>query len=244
MDTEKPLQDEPHNPGPAGVQLAGEIEQLGLEPGVIAALGPALASARMVTYPAGTTLYNEGAEVEALYVIRAGMVKLLSYIEDGRARIVRLHNRPAIIGLNGLLGERHEHTAVAIGDVQVYQLPLILLMSVRDEDPAAFTCLVEQWSQYLNCADTWITEFSSGPIRGRVARLLKFLAEIDSDTSPGEVTLLTGEEMGEVLGVTPESVSRVIADFKRKGILRPLNNSELLDRYRCSLKDLEQEAYR
>jgi CRP-like cAMP-binding protein len=224
-------------------RLAAEFDRLGLESGVIAALGPAIDQARLVTYPPGSTLYNEDTEIEALYVVRQGMIKLLTYVGDGCARIVRLHNRPSIIGLNGLLGESHDHTAIAVDEVQVYQLPLVLLMSLREDDPVAYSHLIEQWNQYLNAADTWITEFSSGPIRGRVARLLRFLADFDPDTGSEEVTLLTGVEMAEILGVTPESISRVIAEFKRSAILQPLDSKGQAERYLCNLEALEQESH-
>jgi CRP-like cAMP-binding protein len=230
--------------GTAEPQLAAEAARLGLEPGVTAALGPAIDQARLVSYPPGSTLYNEGTGIEALYVVRRGIIKLLRYVGDGSARIVRLHNRASIIGLNGLLGEAHDHTAIAVDEVQVYQLPLVLLMPLRDNDPAAYSCLIEQWGHYLNSADTWISEFSSGPIRSRVARLLRFLVEFDSETGSEELKLLTGVEMAEVLGVTPESVSRVIADFKRCEILRPLEGAGQMEHYRCNLEALEHESHK
>ena len=55
------------------------------------------------------------------------------------------------------------------------------------------------------------------------------------------VELLTTEEMSDILGVTPESVSRVIADFKREGILENIeNNPEPL--FSCDLARLRQET--
>lgn len=55
--------------------------------------------------------------------------------------------------------------------------------------------------------------------RSRVTRLVNLLSEIEHRASADEVKLLTCEEMAEVLGATPESVSRVLADFKRNHIL-------------------------
>lgn len=240
MDTEREWPGGSPEPGIARPGLADDLAQLGLSSGVIEALAPAMESTRLVVYEPGVTLYNEDAEIEALYVIRRGKVKLLSYLGDGRARIVRLHSRAAIIGLNGLLGQRHEHTAIAVDEVEVYQMPLDLLKPIREEDPAAYSHLLEQWNQYLSCADTWITDFSTGPIRGRVARLIRFLADLDDRTGPREVTLLTGEEMSEVLGVTPESVSRVIAEFKRRDILTAVADGE---RYLCDLEALGEESH-
>ncbi len=47
--------------------------------------------------------------------------------------------------------------------------------------------------------------------------------------------------MAEILGVTPESVSRTVADFKRKGILQP--ETEMgNEMYHCKIAALEKEA--
>jgi CRP-like cAMP-binding protein len=52
-----------------------------------------------------------------------------------------------------------------------------------------------------------------------VARLLSFLAEFNRESASDQVQLLTCEEMGSVLGVTSESTSRILAEFKRDHIL-------------------------
>lgn len=218
-----------------------DLLKLGFAPEALTALGPAIAATRQVTYTSGEALYHEASLIEALYVVRSGRIKLLSYLDNGRARIVRLHNSGSVIGLNGLMEEQHAHTAMAIDDVVVYQIPMPLIRRVKEEDPDAYCKLLEYWHEYLHTADTWITEFSTGAIRGRVARLIRFLVEQDEQTGPSEVTLLTVEEMSEILGVTPESVSRVMAEFKRSKILIPTDNDNPTQ-YRCAMQGLLQEA--
>lgn len=230
--------------GRKGLPQAGPAEELtalGLCVDTLSALGPAIAAARLVHYAAGDTLFRGGEEVEALYVVREGRIKLLNILENGRARIVRLHNRGSTLGLNGLMDETHSHTAIAIDEVRVYQIPMPLIKIVKDEDSDAYCQLLEYWHEYLNIADTWITDFSTGAIRGRVARLILFLVEHDQATGPKEVTLLTVEEMADILGVTPESVSRVMADLKRKNILQAVEGGQR-DQYQCDISAIEQQA--
>ena len=50
---------------------------------------------------------------------------------------------------------------------------------------------------------------------------MNFLARIEDQAVSGDVKLLTCEEMAEILGATPESVSRVLAEFKRSNVLSP-----------------------
>jgi CRP/FNR family transcriptional regulator len=218
-----------------------ELEKLGIRLDRISGLEPAIAATRLVNYSAGDTLFRYGDEVDAIHVIRGGRIKLLNFLENGRARIVRLHKRGSILGLNGLLGEGHTHTAVAIDAVQVYTIPVKFILAIKNDDPEAYNHLLEYWHEYLNIADTWITDFSTGSIRGRVARLILYLAKTGEMTAATDVNLLTVEEMAEILGVTPESVSRVMADFKRNNVLEN-TEEESLHQFHCNLDKLEQEA--
>lgn len=201
-----------------------------------------LKNARASTFSPGSVLYREGEEIESLFVIESGLVKLLRHLPNGRARIVRLHAGGALLGLNGTLEPDHEHTAVAVGEVRALHLPLAMVRRMRSDEPENYSRLLEAWNSYLHEADIWITQFSTGSIRARVARLILFLAmkPDEEPRSEGEVSLLTCEDMANILGVTPESVSRNVADFKRRDLLRPIQDGE--ENYVCDLKGLRSLA--
>jgi CRP/FNR family transcriptional regulator len=211
-------------------KLATELAGLGfLDEATLLQQTSLLSSVTRHEYHAGDALYHSGDESCSLFVITGGLVKLLTYMPNGRSRIVRLHRRGSMIGMDGLMGRDHDHTAIAIDEVHAYQIPHMGLQEWREQQPHLFNQLLEKWYEYLNYADTWITDFSTGSVKGRVARLVRFLARFDTQTGPQVVELLTTEEMAEILGVTPESVSRVVAEFKREGLLEAIeNNTESL----------------
>lgn len=214
------------------------LELLGKD---IDGLRPAIEHASHRYYEEGSTLFREGAEIDTLFIIRKGRIKLTHHLENGNARIVRLHNQGSLLGLNGLLDETHEHTAMCIDAVETFEIPIVKLRSLKNDDTATYSQLLEYWNQYLHMADKWITEFSTGPVRSRIARLILFLIEHDEVTGSGQTRLLTGEELSEILGVTPESVSRTIAEFKRKGFITA-TDAQIPNIYRCDVSRLEQEA--
>ncbi len=178
-------------------------------------------SAKSVHYAAKDNVYAEGGDANAVIVIRSGMIKLISHLPNGRARIVRVHSRGAWLGLGGVLGRPYEHTAIAVEDTDAYRIPVNEIMRMKSDNPDLYCRLLECWFDYLQEADLWIAEFSTGSVKARVARLVNFLSEIEDTVLSGEVKLLTCEEMAEILGATPESVSRVLAEFKRSNILFP-----------------------
>lgn len=192
-------------------------------------------------FQAKEVIYRESEEVDRLCIIRSGLVKLLSYLPNGRARIVRLHARDQWLGLEGLLGQNYEHTAIAIDDVVLQHVPIHSLQYHLKDEPGRLLQLLKQWHVDLSQADRWISEFSTGGIRPRVARLLEYLAELEYGSPADTVELLTVCEMSEILGVTPESVSRIVATFKRRNILKKQAES-LGEVYRLDTPRLQQEA--
>ena len=194
-------------------------------------------------FQAKEVIYRESAGVDRICIIRSGLVKLLSYLPNGRARIVRLHARNQWLGLEGLLGEPYEHTAIAVDDVVVEYLSTHSVQHLVMDEPGRLLQLLHQWHVDLAQADKWISEFSTGGIRPRVARLLQFLAELEYGRPTDRVELLTVSEMSEILGVTPESVSRIVATFKRRDILQKQPESDSLrEIYWLDTPRLHQEA--
>lgn len=180
----------------------------------------------------GAVLFRQGEPVEALFRIRHGLVKLVTYLRGGEARIVRLQRPGDWLGLEGFLDECCGHTAVALGKVTIERYPMQHLAPMRHDDAEMFNGLLSQWHRDLAAADVWIAEFSTGSIRRRVARLIRYLARLD-EADPTSVHLPTVREMGEILGVRPESVSRVLADLKRSAVLVPAGSGRH-DTYRVN----------
>ena len=198
--------------GPA--QIAAALDEHTQTP-----LRKLLAQATHVSYAPQEALYHAGGESDTIFFITAGLLKLVTHLYSGRARIVRLHRTGSVLGLSGLRDRYNEHTAMALTPVTALRLPLGSVRHLRATEPVTYAGLLERWHDYLQDADTWITQFSTGPIRGRIARLVAFLSEFEPDAAEGEVQLLTCEEMGSILGVSSESASRILAEFKRERIL-------------------------
>lgn len=193
-------------------------------------------------YCAKEVIYHESGQAHTAYMIQSGMVKFLSYLPNGRSRIVRLHSEGAWLGLGGLFGQPYEHTAVCIDDVVAYCIPVDRLLQLRLREPQRFIQFMDEFYEHLREADVWISEFSTGAIKPRVARLLGFLSTIKYGASSALVELLTVHEMADILGVTPESVSRIVAEFKRNGVLSKHLNEPPRDMYRLDTRALQSVA--
>ncbi len=229
--------------GRAGCGHCSVREAASLAPHAAESLDRFLKPVKTVVLAPHAVLFHEGDSAETVFTIRRGLVKLLSYLPNGRPRIVRLHGRGDALGMEGLLKYPYEHSAVAVREVEVCCIPVAALRQLRKEKPDLYCHVMERWHSYLQHADTWITEFSTGSVRARVARLVSFLSHIETDMGPGKVALLGGEDMAAILGVTAESVSRVIAELKRENVLRHVGDQphELYESDDSALRELARD---
>lgn len=189
-------------------------------------------------------LFHEGGQATRVFTVRRGMVKLLSYLPNGRARIVRLHTKGHWLGLEAVVGQPYQHTAVALDDVEVAYVPAERLRTLERESPRQYCEVLKQGYKHLTQADKWIADFSTGGIRPRVARLVEFMSTLKFGESSNQVELLAVHEMADMLGVTPESVSRILAEFKRQNLLHRIDVADVSSGhlYHIDARQLQHEA--
>ena len=181
----------------------------------------------LYTLPPGSTLYRAGETGERMFTVRSGILKLVQYLPDGHQRIVRLARGTDVIGLEALLDQPYQHDAVVLHPVEACSLPVSVVRALSETNPTLHKELLNRWQQALGEADAWLTELSTGSAKQRVARLLLRMVR-NEQTS--ECDLFSREDMGAMLGITTETASRTIADFKRKSLLVETNpNHFLLD---------------
>lgn len=176
------------------------------------------------TLKPGKRLYHAGDSGDFMFTVRSGACKLIQSLPDGSRRIVRLACRSDVLGLEAILGERYQHDAVALQATEVCRFPARMVLDLGADNPALHRELMARWQRALTEADAWLTELSTGSARQRVARLLLRLVRKGvrngvCDQENSECHLFGREDMGAMIGVTTETTSRTIAEFRRQGLL-------------------------
>jgi CRP/FNR family transcriptional regulator, anaerobic regulatory protein len=169
-------------------------------------------------YGPGQPLVRVGDTATSLYTLRAGMVKLVRNTVDGRQRIVRVLRSGDVIGLEALMGPVYESDAIALTGVKVCRLPLQVIQRLNRETPRLHQRLLERWHHSLREADDWLADLNFGNARQRLAGLI---LKMRSDQDPGLCTLFSREDMGAMLDLKLETVSRTLNAFVREGLIEP-----------------------
>jgi CRP-like cAMP-binding protein len=164
----------------------------------------------------GEVLYREGALGHHVFTVREGVVKLVHYAANGEERIVRLLRRGDVAGLEALLGQPYHHEAIPLDPALTCRIPVGVINDLNQRLPFFHRELMVRWQRAVNEADAWLAELNTGSVKARVARLLLRLVEPES----GDTCFMpTREDIGSMLAVTTESVSRAAAEFKRSGVI-------------------------
>jgi CRP-like cAMP-binding protein len=164
----------------------------------------------------GSVLYRSGDAGDYMFTVRAGSLKLVQYLPDGSQRIVRLARTTDVVGLEALLEAPYQHDAITLQRTQVCRFPARAVRSLGQENERLHRELMARWQRALTEADAWLTELSTGSARQRVARLLLRMVR---NRESSECELFSREDMGAMLGITTETASRTIAEFKRQSLL-------------------------
>jgi len=185
---------------------------------------------------AGEKIYGTGDTASYMYTIRSGLVKLVHYLPDGTQRIVRLLKTSDVIGLEAVLDPAYKHDAITLQRTETCRYPADAAQEISISNPKLHHEMMSRWQRALNEADSWVIQLSTGTSKQRIARLILLLAKGDPNSS---CTLIGREDMGAMLGITTETASRIIASFKREGLL--VKTTATL--FRCDTEQLENISY-
>jgi CRP/FNR family transcriptional regulator len=173
----------------------------------------------------GSVLYRSGDVSDHMFTVRTGSLKLVQYLPDGSQRIVRLARATDVVGLEALLETNYQHDAVTLQRTEVCRFPARAVRRLGQENELLHRELMTRWQRALSEADAWLTELSTGSARQRVARLLLRMVR---DREGSACELFSREDMGAMLGITTETASRTIAEFKRQSLLVEVSTNRFL----------------
>ena len=183
-----------------------------------------------LVFPAQAVLYTEGEQALGVFTLRKGMVKLVRSTADGRERIVRVLRPGDVIGLEALATAHYDSEAVAMSEASVCRIPLSVLHHLSAHSPRLHMRLMQKWQQALRDADDWLAELNFGTARQRVAGLALKMRDHEQ---PRLTSFFARDDMGAMLDLKLETVSREISALVRDGLIRPVDKSgrryEILD---------------
>jgi len=172
-------------------------------------------------------VYEQGELAEYAYTLREGLIKLTKSLPDGRTQIVRILKKGDLFGFDGFIEEDYNHTAVAISKSEVCRLPLKDLIQLRLNNTEISSAMMDRWLKNIREAEDMMLELGAKKAPEKLASfLLKWCEGLDNKNW---IKLeLSRSEIGDLLGLTIETVSRFLSDWRRLGFIEESKGSILI----------------
>jgi CRP-like cAMP-binding protein len=191
------------------------IEQWCAKQGMSATLSEGFASDwRPNRYARGNILFYQGNEPFALFFLCSGRVKIVRADREGRRQIVRIISGPDFIGERSLIARQpYAATAEVMEDSDICVIDSPRFFRFWAERPEFARVLAQRLAITLGDVQGLATDMALRTIRERLAKLIVRQSEVPPQSDLVTLPTESRQELAELLGTSPEVVSRTIKDL-------------------------------
>lgn len=177
------------------------------------------AIARERRYRKGTIVFNEGDPGDSIYFIKEGKIRVTRLAAGGQEQVLRVWGPGSAVGLVVLADKApYPASAQVVEDAILYAIRVDDLVALIPESHALAANAFKLVGQRLRLARDTAHDLAVHGTHGRLASLLlKTAEERGSDRFP---LGLTHQDIAGMIGTSRETVTRVLADFRRTGCIK------------------------
>jgi CRP/FNR family transcriptional regulator len=191
-------------------------------------LGRLDALADRISLRPGDVLVRQGEPADHLFNITSGSVRVYRLLPDGRRQITGFLFAGDFLGLAA--GQTYDFSAEAIEASTACRFRRIAYREEIRRNPSLEAALFDRMTRELAAAQAQMLLLGRKTAQERIASFLLDLPDHDP-CRPGpkdQVRLpMTRAEIADYLGLTIETVSRVLTRFKTTGVIRLLSLNDL-----------------
>jgi CRP-like cAMP-binding protein len=171
----------------------------------------------------GEMLFREGDEINGMYFVQSGVIKLEMNAETQRPFILRM------IGAGQTMGHRflnytglQPYTATVVEDTRVCFIELGFFKNLLQKNDLLREEIRKIYLNEIRSTETKLLQIAQQTVREKVASILVHLAETYNykQTGMGIRVHVDRQEMADLAGTTKEQISRILADFDQEQLIR------------------------
>lgn len=173
-------------------------------------------------YPKSAMLFIEGQKPRGVFVLCTGKVKLSTSSTEGKTIITKVSEAGDVLGLNATVSNRpYEVTAEMIEPGQANFITRDALLHFLREYGEVAVRVAEQLSRnyYTAYEEIRTLGLTSSPAERFAKLLLQWSSKGMNGDSLNVKLTLTHEEIGQLIGTTRETVSRLFSEFKKRQLV-------------------------
>ena len=189
-------------------------------------------------------VFFSGDPFTSIYAVRSGSIKSFCIDADGREQVTGFYFPGEIFGWDGLADEQHQNTAIALETTSICEIPYEQLDNLGNSIPSVQKYVIKLLSREINADQRLIALLAGNSARQKLASLLLSISDRLAQQGLSSTRLWLPMSRGEIsnyLGLTVETVSRVLGHFQRRKYLT-VNKKEIEILNKQALRDLMHSA--
>lgn len=181
---------------------------------------------RPKVHPSGEELFGAGDDNPHLMIIHSGWVKVYRLTESGHEQVIRVLGVGDFMGEATFMSDRPaDDFAVTLEESEICSLHRDDIREFLLRSPGVAYKMLETLSNRLESTENQLSSVTGEEAGHRVAGYLTRLAE---ESGSGRVRLpISKKDVASYLGMTPETLSRRLAQFEEAGWLRLVGNRDV-----------------
>lgn len=170
----------------------------------------------------GDELFKAGDHLRSLYAIRSGSVKSYTITENGEEQITGFHLAGDLVGFDAISKEHHPSFAEALETSMVCEIPYETLDELCGKMPKLRQQILRLMSTEIGADQNMLLLLSKKSAEERLASFIYELSRRFGERgfSSREFRLtMTRGDIGNYLGLTVETISRLLGRFQKAGMI-------------------------
>ncbi len=202
---------------------------LWMEAGMCSPWMQVIGLAHRVTIPKEATLFGEGRRVDGVYLLVEGVLRLVSFDENGNEAILLYVTEQNLVGESAFFNRMPVYaTYSAVEDATLFFFDEATLNTMLSRSyPALQRNLLEYMGYKIGVLLHHQCEVISDDVTGKISRMLFDIAKY-SHFQPVIHSKITQHEMATALGLHRATFSKTISELKRQGVLEWTKKREIV----------------
>ncbi len=170
----------------------------------------------------GEYLYRSGDVFQSVFKVHSGTIKTINITSDGQEQVTGFYLAGEILGLDGLADNVHTNSAIALETSAVCEIPFSSLEELSLKIPTLQHHFFQLMSREIIGDQKLMTMLSKNSADERVATLLLSISTRNHRRHLSALDFrlpMSRSDIGNYLGLTIETVSRVLSRFQKNGLL-------------------------
>ena len=167
-------------------------------------------------------IYSDGDELESLYAIRTGTFKTYTINAQGEEQITGFHLPGDLLGFDAIGDAQHPSFAQALETSMICEIPYNTLDGLSSTMPKLRKQILKLMSDEIKTDQEMLSLLNRKNAEQRLATFIVLLSTRykTRNLSPFEFRLaMTRGDIGNYLGLTVETISRLLNRFDKQGLL-------------------------